>query len=255
LITGVILPLIIAVMYQLFFKQKVAQLEGSLRKNQSARHRARNVRALVEAMSGHGAVADSVAAARAATAVPLILIVMFTSLLFTSTDAEHNARRAGQSRASDIEDIESFLQTEMKPVPADDDDRSGDAASRLHRLQEGLPAMRAEVKELARLERNAWLLQCACLFMVAMFICQCWYVNVVRIPYVALRRLFAHEIERFTLRIQGLASKAELADLADAEVEARNEEGLRAFLAKASEIAERHNVARLASRFDLWRES
>jgi len=72
-------------------------------------------------------------------------------------------------------------------------------------------------------------------------------------PTSIIRRRFAHELDRFTMRIQGLASKAELAELAILESRLTYERSLRAFIAAARAIANRHQVSALAETFDLWR--
>ena len=73
-------------------------------------------------------------------------------------------------------------------------------------------------------------------------------------PFVVMRRRFGYELERFTLRIQGLASKSELAELAVAETEVKNEETVREFVLIMRRIAERHGIPQLVKTFDLWKE-
>ena len=68
-----------------------------------------------------------------------------------------------------------------------------------------------------------------------------------------MRRRFAHELERFTMRIQGLASKAELANLAVLESNVRDEQSLRTFIDATRDVASRHNVSALVETFDLWK--
>ena len=74
-------------------------------------------------------------------------------------------------------------------------------------------------------------------------------------PYVVIRKAFDHELTRFMLRIQGLASKAELAELAVAEARVKNEQSLRVFVDKIKVIAARHEIPQLVSTFDLWTPS
>lgn len=74
-------------------------------------------------------------------------------------------------------------------------------------------------------------------------------------PFIIMRRRFAFEIERFTLRIQGLASKPELAELAVAEAHVTNENTLRAFVEITRKVAIRHGIPQLVTTFDLWREN
>lgn len=79
------------------------------------------------------------------------------------------------------------------------------------------------------------------------------YLLLVWCPYVLIRKRFDHELTRFMLRIQGLASKAELAELAVAERRVTNEQTLRIFVDKVKAIAVRHEVPQLVSTFDLWK--
>ncbi|MCW5983153.1 MAG: hypothetical protein KIT09_34000 [Bryobacteraceae bacterium] len=78
------------------------------------------------------------------------------------------------------------------------------------------------------------------------------FVLFVWMPFIAMRAKFASEIERFTLRIQGLASKSELAELAVLEATVSDEDSLRSFIKHARVIATRHAVPQLVTRFDLW---
>ena len=75
------------------------------------------------------------------------------------------------------------------------------------------------------------------------------------LPFSIMRKRFTHELDRFSLRIQGLASKTELAELALAETIIADEITLRLYLSLAVGIATRHGILQLASRFDLWEKS
>jgi hypothetical protein len=78
------------------------------------------------------------------------------------------------------------------------------------------------------------------------------YGGLVWLQFVWIRRMFAHRIERFMLRIQGLASEAELADLASLEDRVFDESSLREFVTAAKAIAAKHDLGQLVDRFDLW---
>lgn len=71
-------------------------------------------------------------------------------------------------------------------------------------------------------------------------------------PFFWIQASFAHELDVCTLRIQGLASKRELAQLAVAEARVSDEDTLRQFVCVLAEIAERHSVGELVESFDLW---
>jgi len=106
-----------------------------------------------------------------------------------------------------------------------------------------------EVPELIkRLEQDVFLRR---IFSIADGLIFIWMLFI-WFPYVIIRKQFEHELTRFTLRIQGLASKAELAELAVAEAQVTTEQSLRIFVEKAKAIAVRHEVPQLVSTFDLW---
>lgn len=71
-------------------------------------------------------------------------------------------------------------------------------------------------------------------------------------PFVVMRRAFAHELDRFALRIQGLAGKAELAQIAVAESRVRDEPSLKTFVELVKRVAERNEVPQIVKTFDLW---
>ncbi|NIR87087.1 hypothetical protein GWO13_05730 [Candidatus Bathyarchaeota archaeon] len=60
------------------------------------------------------------------------------------------------------------------------------------------------------------------------------------LPFAMLRTRLAHEIGRFTLRIQTLASKTELSKLTASELAVPDEETLQSFVNVILEIAQRH---------------
>lgn len=64
-------------------------------------------------------------------------------------------------------------------------------------------------------------------------------------PFIVLRKRFSIEMERFALRIQGLASKSELAEFAVLESEVNDEATLKKFVEHTKLIANRHNVPKL----------
>ena len=71
-------------------------------------------------------------------------------------------------------------------------------------------------------------------------------------PLFVRKRIFAFEIERFALRMQGLATAEELAELALLEIRVADEGSLREFIDVTRRIAVKHSVPQLAARFDLW---
>lgn len=82
-----------------------------------------------------------------------------------------------------------------------------------------------------------------------------WIGNIFWLPFILMRRRFAFEIERFTLRIQGLADKTELANLAIAEAQVKDEDTLRQFVHAMRSVSEQHGMLELVKTFDLWNDS
>ncbi len=80
-----------------------------------------------------------------------------------------------------------------------------------------------------------------------------WMVFI-RQPFVVFRRRFAHELNRFLLRIQGLASKNELAELAQLEAKVQDQQSATEYVNKMASIARRYNVEHLVDTFLLWGE-
>nr|WP_320116500.1 hypothetical protein [uncultured Desulfuromonas sp.] len=72
-------------------------------------------------------------------------------------------------------------------------------------------------------------------------------------PYLLMRKRFAHELDKFLSRIQGLASKQELSNIAVLESKVVNEDSLREFINSTRAIAARHNIEQLVATFDLWK--
>ena len=72
--------------------------------------------------------------------------------------------------------------------------------------------------------------------------------------FMEYRARFAHELERFTLRIQGLATKDELAELVTKEVAVKDEATAKEFVDVMAKIAAKHKVDVLVESFLLWGE-
>jgi len=79
----------------------------------------------------------------------------------------------------------------------------------------------------------------------------CYFGSLVWLPYLLMRKRFSHEMDRFILQIQGLASKQELAKLAVLESKIKNEGTLKAFIDLTKEIAIQNDIEELVFDFDL----
>lgn len=78
------------------------------------------------------------------------------------------------------------------------------------------------------------------------------WVLLIWAPFLAVRGYFTFELTRFTLRIQGLAKKEEIAILAEREAQVLDESSLKRYIAATHEVASRHGVPQLVRPFDLW---
>ncbi len=71
-------------------------------------------------------------------------------------------------------------------------------------------------------------------------------------PYVKLRTRFAHEVSRFSLRIQGLATPQELAELTERELKVRDPTTLRQYVELMRDVAQAKGIVQLTKTFELW---
>ena len=80
-----------------------------------------------------------------------------------------------------------------------------------------------------------------------------WMLStIINVNMILFRSAFAHELERFTLRIQGLASKPELAELVTKELAVKDENTAKEFVDVMAKIANRYKVGPLVDTFLLW---
>lgn len=141
-----------------------------------------------------------------------------------------------KNRDSDLKLLRMEIEDRLERVaPVDSNREPGDS---IPALREGLAAATDGIDR-ARLARNF-------LGGFTAFLLLFWF------PSVSISRRFAHELDRFVLRIQGLASREELARLALLESQVRDEKSLRLFVESAMEIARQHGLERLTETFKLW---
>ncbi len=229
LLIGLAASAIVAVLYGFFVAQREKEIRGYLATKREGWRRRRYVKALVGAVRGGGAASDTGMLGFLTLLAPLAIAVGFWY-----------AADYLQSRLDYVDEKTARLTQELQQDAA--------AVTR-ESLETDLQQMRNEINQLRQRARLQLLLPRGISIMgLAGF----YYGVLFWLPFAVLRRRFGHEIDRFTLRIQGLASKAELAELAIAESEVSDENSLRAFLDLAAAIAARHEVPQLADRFDLW---
>ncbi len=222
---GLLGSAIIAVVYGLLFAQREDKIRSYLSRKRRGWIRWRYVRAFVGAVRGKAVATDTAILAFFALLVPFII---GGSLLMIADDAEYEIRQAW-TRLQEIQDTDQMRRDIDKEVARLEDELT-ELTKRAHR-------------NILRARIAGWALITAVYFGLLF-----WY------PFVVMRRRFDHELQRFTLRIQGLGSKSELAELAVAESKVKNEETLRHFFEVTRKIAERHNIPELVSTFDLWGE-
>jgi hypothetical protein len=220
LLIGVFGSAIVAVLYGFFVAQREEQIRGYLAAKREGVARRRALRAFVGAIRGQAAVVDTI------MLLALVLLVPFlvSTLFFTSARELQTTIMRLDSAKNIEESSEAALAARLVELQGEAD-RLSEAGRRLVVLSYGIGAL-------------ALLVSCYGYYYWA--------------PFVVRRRRFAYEVERFTLRIQGLADRSELASLALAESRVTDEASLREFIAAARAIALKHGVNQLVDRFDLW---
>lgn len=212
--------------YGLLLGQREAKIRGYLASKQHGWVRKRHVKAYVTAVRGYAVALDTRILGM------LLLIIPFATAAIFWAEA-----------SSFTQDLDSLANRAVEFEQG----RSPTPESLLAELRES----RAKVDAL-RTQAKPFIigLRVVSILTYFVFLYGLWFW----LPLATKRRQLAYEIDRFTLRIQGLASKAELADLAVAESNVADEESLRAFVRLAGVIAARHEVPQLVARFDLWAE-
>ena len=236
-----VVPVLAYVLCNVFLFEPVGKIRAYLDTKKSGWARSRYIRIFIGAVRGEAAVFDTFLLGI------FILLIPFLMLLWTWSGAmeiEIN-RRALQHQYDSYQRQHDFLtalrsgaKLEINREALDAEIQRSDAE-----IQRKFPAL------LKRHERDIFIrhvfsIGCGLIGVYMLFV---WF------PYVLIRKQFDHELTRFMLRIQGLASKAELAELAVAEGRVTNEQTLRIFVDKVKAIAVRHEVPQLVSTFDLWK--
>lgn len=225
---GLLASAIVAVIYGAVFAQREEKIRGFLSAKREGWARGRYVKAFVGAVRGHAAAVNTYMIGLLVLTIPFVLAgVCWLGAGYLKSRVE-------------ILDVRLTLAAQGL--------REGQTATResleadLRRERGSLDTLKASADRLVLIMRA---------FSVVMF-GECLYGVVFWLPFATMRRQFEREIDRFTLRIQGLASKAELAELAMAESMVADEESLRNFVQIAAAIAKRQGAPRLVDRFDLW---
>jgi hypothetical protein len=219
--------LLVALVYGLLFAQREDRVRAKLASMTRGWSRRRYVRAFVGAVRGKAATSDTQILSTLA-----LVVLFFISVLFFAASREIGRQMASVERGLDALQAQIDGHPTKEPPP-----------------EAQLPALRAEANSLKPLVDWTVLIG-KTVAIAGVAAANAGYL--IWVPFMVMRRRFAHELDRFALRIQGLASKAELAQLALAESRVTDEASLKAFVEIAGAIAARQGVPDLVTTFDLW---
>ena len=233
LVISVLASAVVAVIYAFVFAQREEQIREYFRAKARGWLRELYIHATVQAVRGDAAVADS------------RVLVTLTLLVFMAASAKvlYDAGRLNSEWRHSDEDIiainNDLSQDSTVPEPGT---LRRDLRKRLNTLIAEREGLRPIVRQVVCFEKILGYGLAALFYAGWLF----WR------PYVLMRTRFAHEIARFSLRIQGLASKDELARLTAAELAVSNAETIRRYVQIMKEVATRHGVPELTKTFELW---
>jgi hypothetical protein len=219
---------LVAVIYGLVFAQREIAIREHLRTSGRGILRWLYVRALLGAVRGDAGVADS---RNLAIIICLVLVVASSTASFFATDLQ----RIHKSNGVELE----RLYKDLTPSPPETPEK---VRARLDAIKGKYDALDPQVALLTRVLRISGVILNAA-FIVGWM---AW------IPYVKLRTRFAHEVARFSLRIQGLATPGELADLTSQELKVRDPESLRQYVELMRRVAAAKGIVGLTETFELW---
>jgi hypothetical protein len=244
-----------AIIYGILFGQREDRIRAYLKASTKGALRLLYVRALIQAIQGGAEVAKT----RSLVALWLLVIAgASVGLTFDAVRLESrwqavnaNLRELADSHSKsalmvrDPESMRKAITTRDPESIREDLKRESDA------LGKEIDAVTAERRTLepqvlgwVRFERG--------LSLAFLFICEAGWL--VWFPFAIMRTRFAHEITRFSLRIQGLASRDELARMTEAELSVRNAETLKPYVQILKAIAARHGMPELTRTFELWKD-
>lgn len=227
---GLLASTVVAVLYGLFIAQREERIRAYLKQAPRGVLRRLYVRALIQAVRGEAGVADS-----RHLAVLLVLVMVVAA-------AGNKSRMDALER--DVTQVQEEIRTMSEDAvnPPDLAELEQRAEQLLQDMIKRAESMQADMPAMILIGRGIT----ASLFVLA---AAGWYAWM---PYVLLRRRFDHEIARFSLRIQGLATQEELADLIASELAVSDQATLQAYVAAMKQVAKRHGMPQLTRTFELW---
>jgi hypothetical protein len=218
----------VAIIYGLVIAQREEQIRRYLSSQRKGWVRKRYVRAFVGAVRGRAAVTDTSLLAFLTLLVPFVfsMVCWMVSGNF-------------EQRTQSIESRWRRLQTDP-------------GITKEPNVQSAQEELAALIEEWTRIKAQTTLLVLVLRIVSGLSLLTFYVGWFFWHPFVVMRRRFAYEIERFTLRIQGLASSTELAELAVAESKVVDEKTLQSFVEMTRRVAIRHEIPQLVTTFDLW---
>ena len=226
----IVVPLLLAIVYGLIFGGREDRIRAYLSAKRTGWLRRRYVKLFVGAVRGEAAAFDT-----SILAFFIVLFLLFGTML--PFYYAHETDRLRRNLQTEINFAKAILDKDKTPTQGTEPE-----ARMTEWIDKGSALTKSDERAIVMF-RVVGIISGICFVAFLLF----WY------PFLVFRRQFAHELDRFTLRIQGLASKTELADLAVAEAKVKDEETLRLFVDCARTVALRHNIPQLVSTFDLWR--
>ncbi len=236
LLVGILGSAVVAVIYGLLIAQREETIRTYLRTTTRGWYRRLYVMALIQAVRGQAAVADS-----RHVAVLILFVLLGTSIALWIHTATFEAKWAS------IGDRIRVASESLSTQSARPEDREK-AREEIQRELDELTADRNAVEQ-----RVTWYIRVQRALAIVLYVAFTagWLFW---LPYVLMRTRFAHEISRFSLRIQGLASSDELAKLTAIELAVRNRETLSQYVEIMKEVATRHGLGELTKTFELWEQ-
>jgi len=230
--TSILASVLVAVVYGLLIAQKEEKIRTYLKNKSGGLFRWFYVRALIQAVRGDAGVADS---RHLALLIVLLLAVTGSTVWLKTASLEENWSDTEQ-RLHQVT-LDAAQPPDSKELDRRHQQNLAELQNRSQSVQRQLPWVLLNGRILSLTLFSAALLG--------------WLVW---IPYVLLRRRFAHEVARFSLRIQGLASQEELAKLTASELAVSDSDTLKTYVEIMKQIATRHGLPELTRTLELWHQ-
>lgn len=242
LFAGVLSSLVAGIVLMLLFSGNEAAIKNWLARRGLGALQRFYVSIFVEAVRGSSRMADT----RHLLSLYIIVIgVIFFSFGFCLNHWENvisSGVDAGEKALNDgdvaIQNMLEVLQRDRTSINQSLDDLRGNIA-KMKELKETLMLSNEDNRRvLSNLEVAEKIFE-FCFFPLFLYFCF-WYY-----PCCTIRASLSFDIERLSLRLQGLASKSELAELTRCEIAVKNRETARLYVHAIHTIADRHSLQSL----------